>query len=155
MKLIVLIFVSVCGTLNTTMIKTKDELIQGSINIHSKSKVVFSSRKSFELTLYTDKGDILRYKGYDVAYVGHPTWYEIKSVYPGTLKVNMDIYAIETDINKILVSIIAVVSMSILILYKRDHVLSQVALLILLSIELYKTSDYTRIADRIIHKILF
>lgn len=140
---------------NTTKIKLQSESIQGLIDIDGKIKIVFKSDKPFELTLYTSTGVPLVYKGVYSSYVGYPTYYQINSIDGIKTKVIMEIYTIERNIFKVVTTIISVLSMSVLILYKRDHIVSQVALIILLVVELYQSSDFDRISDRIIHKILF
>jgi len=67
----------------------------------------------------------------------------------------MDIYIINLDWIKLLSIIISIVTMFILVKFKRDHWLAQFCLINLLIYEIIRSSDYDKVADRIIHKILF
>jgi hypothetical protein len=87
--------------------------------------------------------------------MGHPTWYEIESLTSNKVRVYMDIYPVEVDMWKLLVSAISVIAVILTITLKREHTLSKVALIILLSISIYSTHDYEKISERVIRKILF
>lgn len=118
-------------------------------------KIVFTSDAPIELILYTTTGIPLHFKGKKISYTGHPTYYQINSINDNIFKVSFDIYEIDTDWIKIFTASMTIITFFILIFYKRDHIISQLCLMILLSIEIFKSTDYDKIADRIFHKILF
>ena len=138
---------------NRTKLRVSDS-IEGIINTPHKVKLVFYAKDPFHLTLYTTSGVPLYFKGLNVSYTGNPTYYVLKSDVLNN-KIIFDMYTVGTDWLKIITTSLAVSAMFILIVYKRDHKISQLCLFVLLSIEIYKTSEYDKIADRIIHKILF
>lgn len=137
---------------NRTKLRITLDPIEGLINTSHKVKLVFYAQKPFHLVLYTTNGIPLHFKGVNVSYTGNPTYYVINSV-PN--KIIFEMYTIGTDWIKVISIFLAVCAMFILIMYKREHKISQLCLFILLLIEVYKTSEYDKIADRIIHKILF
>lgn len=140
---------------SSAIVKVKHEPIQDIINVTNKVKITFMGNKPFELMLYTTTGVPLHYKGIKVSYIGFPLYYHINNIGVGTNKVSMTIQEVEWDLFKYIITVISICSIIILITFKREHKSSQFALVILLSIEIYRTSDYDRISDRIIHKILF
>lgn len=137
---------------NRTKLRIITDSIEGVIDASSKVKLVFYAQKPFNLLLYTTNGARLYFKGTNISYIGNPTYYVINSV-PN--KIMFEMYAIGTDWLKVVWIFLVVCAMFVLIFYKRDHKISQLCLFILLLVEIYKTSEYDKIADRIIHKILF
>jgi len=140
---------------NQTKFKLQSDPVGGSIDFPTKIKIVLSGKSPFETILYTTTGIPLRFKGTKVSYTGNPTFYVIKNIDSEPNKITLDIYEIDTDWTKICTIGLAIGTIFVLVLYKREHWMSQICLIILLTIEIFKTSDYDRIADRIIHKILF
>lgn len=154
---------------NRTKLRIITESIEGVIDASSKVKLVFHAHTPFHLILYTTSGVPLHFKGTNISYIGNPTYYVINSVpsdqrseaslksldFKVPNKIMFEIYAIGTDWLKVVWIFLVVCAMFVLIFYKRDHKISQLCLFILLLVEVYKTSEYDKIADRIIHKILF
>jgi hypothetical protein len=141
---------------NRTKLLIMLDPIEGIINTPHKVKLLFHAHKPFHLILYTTNGIPLHFKGIFVSYIGNPTYYVIKSLdFKVPNKIIFEMYTIGTDWIKVISIFLAVCAMFILIMYKREHKISQLCLFILLLIEVYKTSEYDKIADRIIHKILF
>lgn len=136
-----------------TKLRVSTDPIEGVINISHKVKCIFYAQQPFHLVLYTTSGTPLHFKGLNVSYTGNPTYYVLQSEPKN--KIIFEMYTIGTDWIKLISTFLAVSAMFILIVYKRDHKISQLCLFVLLSIEIYRTSEYDKIADRIIHKILF
>lgn len=152
---LILLFIA-CVSASCNRIKLK---ITGStedvINVSTKVKIVFTSKNPFELILYTATGTPLQFKGLKASYVGIPTYYQINNLNNTSVKITMDVYEMDTDWIKISTLVTAIVTLFILIMYKRDYQLSQIFLIILMTIRLVQTQDYEKTAERIIHKILF
>jgi hypothetical protein len=156
MYIILILFVTVYSFQNKTKLKLHDKKIMGIINAKDKVKIILTGTHPFETKLYTTSGIPLYFKGRRVSYTGHPTFYEIQNIdidIPN--KITLEIYEIETDWAKICTTILSICTIFILVIYKRDHVISQICLVTLLIIEMIRGSDYSKVADRIFHKILF
>jgi hypothetical protein len=154
---IIIISISQANYQNRTKFNIVDEPITGIINSKSRVKIVFISKNNvpFELILYTETGIPLHFRGTKMSYTGFPTYYQINNISDQNNKIILEIYEIGTDWTKMSYIIITICSIFILICYKREHTISRICLFILLSFEIYKATDYDKVADRIIHKILF
>lgn len=117
-------------------------------------KVVFSAKSAFELTLYTTIGQKLYFKAKTIQYIGNPTYYTVNSIEQSN-KITFSIYQIENDWFKISSIMMTIMVFFVVMFYKREHIYSQICLFVLLSVEILRTSDYSKIADRIFHRILF
>jgi len=126
------------------------------LNHTSKYKYVFQSEEPFSLVIYPTDGKPLYYKSIYVSYVGHASYYEITSLDENIkTKVIFEIFDIEPDWIVIITHILLIVAIGILILFKREAKVAKIILLIILILEIYNASDYSKISKRIVHKILF
>lgn len=144
------------ANLNQTKIHLQDKY-EDTIQSDQKFKLHFVSKTNipFELRLYTTDGVQLCYKGTDVSSTGHFTYYEIKNTGDQFNKILLEMRPIEKSSVRLLIGLFALVSIGILIIFKRDHYVSQAVLIILLMIEIWNTSDYERISEKVIKKYLF
>lgn len=146
---------------DNSFIKNKTKLIErkytSSVSFKNKIIIRFYSENlvPFSLIIYTLDGIPLIFKGKDITYVGKITYFEIKNL--GNIPNNLIITFHHQKINlfDILLIITSLCSICILIFYKRDHRTTQIFLFILLIVKIYNTSDYKKVSDNIIHKILF
>ena len=104
-------------------------------------KIVFTSLHPIEVILHTTTGIPLYFKGTKISYTGHPTYYQINNINQNTNKISFDIYEIDIDWIKVLSVSLTVLTFLILIFYKRDHRISKLCLLILLSMEILKLGN--------------
>ena len=155
MHYLLFLIATVTAFQNQTKFKLQNEPISGVIDVQSKVKIVLTSKKPFEMILYTTTGVPLYFKGTRVSYTGIPTFYQINNIAGESNKITFDIYEIETDWVKIFTILISIITIFTLILYKREHRISQFCLMILLAIQIFRNSDYDKMADLIIHKVLF
>ena len=153
-----LAFTTINGHLlyNKTKLYTNKWPLTGLIEVERYPvKVIFSGKSAFELILNTQSGESLHFKAKHVSYVGSPTYYHINNIDSHDDKITFSIYQIEKDWFKLLSIVMTIIVFFVLIFYKRDHKISQICLFILLLIEILKSSDYDKTANRIVHKILF
>jgi len=143
------------------LIKNKTKLVEtefaSCVSIKNKIMINFFSENNmpFSLTVYTPDGIPLNFKGKDITYTGKITYFEIKNLgkHPNNLVIKF--YNEQIDMFDVILIIISICSIFILIFFKRDHHIAQICLSILLFVKVYDSRDYTKVADRIIHKILF
>ena len=152
---IALLLNTVCAS-NKTIIKLDDSY---SSNIEHKKniEIKFKSEQNmpFMLTIYTSDGKPLIFKGSSFKYTGKITYYELENLGIKPNHIVMTTSSPEIDFTKVISSFLAVCSLLVITFFKRDSKISQLFLVILICIELYRASDYTKIGDRIVHKTLF
>ena len=142
--------------LNQTKIKLHHEY-QGVLPSDSKLKLRFVSKSNvpFELTLYTTDGQRLFYKGTDLSMSGAFTYVQIKNTSDNFNPILLEMWTIETDYVRYAIGLFSLVAIGVLIVFKRDHYVSQAVLIILLLVEIWNTSDYEKISEKVIKKYLF
>jgi len=148
---------NVCpATLNVTKLDLIDSH-RGLIPLNQKIKIRMVSKTSdaFELRLYGSDGHALLFKGSDLSATGIFTYYEVKNIEATHNKILVEIWLIKKDYLKIGIGLFALVTIVILIVFKRDHYVSQAALIVLLLFEAINTTEYEKISDKVIKKYLF
>jgi hypothetical protein len=119
--------------------------------------IVFKSQNniSFSLTIYTKVGKSLKFKGTEFKIPNDITYFEIQNLGTEQNVIKIKMLYNELSYWKLILSIIPVISIFVVIFNERKTKIAQVCLSLLVIIEIYKATDYTMVASRIIRKILF
>lgn len=119
--------------------------------------IIFKSQNniSFSLTIYTKAGKSLKFKGTEFKIPNDITYFKIQNLGSEQNVIKIKMLYNEISYWKLLLSLIPIISIFVVIFNERKTKIAQVCLSLLVIIEIYKASDYTTVASRIIRKILF
>lgn len=154
--MLIFLLISICTAqhaLNITLDDNQVDLIvdetgRVQLNISSAARLPFST------IVYSREGGRLFFKGIDVLYKGRISYISIKNLVNAQNKINLEYtQAVKEDIN-VLLSIFTLITFTFIILFGINTRITKALLILLLTLELYRGADFTKIGGRLKKNLL-